>query len=152
MLKFYNYDIVCQEIPDEITLAVNITNCPNHCHGCHSPWLWEDVGTELTKENLEQIIKTYESAITCVCFMGGDREPQEVDLLAQFIHEKWPSVNVGWYSGRKEISKDISIKNFQYIKTGAYIESLGGLKSPTTNQKMLRILPNGDTEDIQFYK
>ena len=33
MLNYYNYDIVCQEIPDEITLAINITGCPNHCQG-----------------------------------------------------------------------------------------------------------------------
>ena len=47
MLKFYNYDIVCQEIPDEVTLAINITGCPIHCPGCHSTWLWEDCGDVL---------------------------------------------------------------------------------------------------------
>ena len=30
MLKYANYDIVFQEVPDEVTLAINISNCPNH--------------------------------------------------------------------------------------------------------------------------
>ena len=44
MLKYVNTDIVFQEIPDEVTLAVNISNCPCRCPGCHSEYLWEDVG------------------------------------------------------------------------------------------------------------
>ena len=37
MLKYAGYDIVFQEIPDEVTLAISLTNCPNRCPGCHSP-------------------------------------------------------------------------------------------------------------------
>ena len=40
MLKYVNTDIVFQEIPDEVTLAVNISNCPCRCPGCHSQYLW----------------------------------------------------------------------------------------------------------------
>ena len=36
MLKYANFDVVFQEVPDEVTLAINITNCPNQCPGCHS--------------------------------------------------------------------------------------------------------------------
>ena len=39
MLKYYNYDIVFQEYPDEVTLAINLTMCPNRCVGCHSAYL-----------------------------------------------------------------------------------------------------------------
>ena len=59
MLKFHNYDIVFQEIPDEVTLAVNITGCPCHCPGCHSPHLWEDSGTELDEAMLRRIYEDY---------------------------------------------------------------------------------------------
>jgi anaerobic ribonucleoside-triphosphate reductase activating protein len=99
MLKFYNYDIVCQEIPDEITLAVNITGCPNRCQGCHSPWLQQDIGAVLTEKSLCEIINKYKSGITCVCFMGGDGEPEEVLRLADFIKAKYPCMKTGWYSG-----------------------------------------------------
>ena len=42
MIKYYNAMVVFEEIPNEITLAINITNCPCHCKGCHSQFLWED--------------------------------------------------------------------------------------------------------------
>ena len=61
MLKCCSYDVVCQEIPDEITLAVNISGCPNRCPGCHSPWLWEDEGEALTEELLSALMDRYAS-------------------------------------------------------------------------------------------
>ena len=36
MLKYVNHDIVFQEFPDEVTLAINLSCCPNGCTGCHS--------------------------------------------------------------------------------------------------------------------
>ena len=50
MLKYYNYDIVFQEYPDEVTLAINLTLCPNRCVGCHSAFLRDDIGEELSPE------------------------------------------------------------------------------------------------------
>ena len=64
MLNCYSYDIVCQEIPDEITLAVNISCCPNRCPGCHSPWLWEEDGQPLDEQLLEGMMKQYGAAVT----------------------------------------------------------------------------------------
>ena len=84
MVKYYNAMVVFEEIPDEITLAINITNCPCHCVGCHSKFLWEDVGTELTFEELERLIKENDG-ITCVCFMGGDANVNEINELAKKI-------------------------------------------------------------------
>ena len=52
MLKYVNYDIVFQEFPDEVTLAINLSLCPNGCPGCHSAYLKEDIGEELTEENI----------------------------------------------------------------------------------------------------
>ena len=55
MLKYYNYDIVFQEVPDEVTLAVNLSNCPNHCPGCHSPHLCKDIGNRLDEETISNL-------------------------------------------------------------------------------------------------
>ena len=71
MLKYTDYDIVFQEIPDEVTLAINLSNCPNRCKGCHSPYLQQNVGEALTEENLSILLQKYGKAVTCVCFMGG---------------------------------------------------------------------------------
>ena len=76
MLKYVNTGIVFQEIPDEVTLAINISNCPCHCPGCHSKYLWEDIGTPLTPMVIEQMVKNYGDDITCIAFMGGDSDPK----------------------------------------------------------------------------
>ena len=154
MLKYYNYDIVFQEIPDEVTLAINITNCPNHCPECHSKFLWDDVGEMLNEDSMEEIISKYRDAITCFCFMGGDREPQEVNRLAACVKEKHAPIKVGWYSGKQEISKDIELCHFDFIKVGPYIDNKGSLKQRTTNQHLYKILTNQELEDIthRFWK
>lgn len=144
MLKCASYDIVCQEIPDEITLAVNISRCPNRCHGCHSPWLWEDQGEEMTTEMLSDLIGKYSAAITCFCFMGGDAEPDEVQRIAGWIRHRYPKIKTAWYSGKAELPDGFDISLMDYIKLGPYIQALGGLKSPDTNQALYRITPDGE--------
>ena len=52
MLKYVDTKVTFAEVPDEISLCINISNCPNHCEGCHSPYLAEDIGTELTKDEI----------------------------------------------------------------------------------------------------
>ena len=143
MLKCYSYDIVCQEIPEEISLAVNISGCPNRCPGCHSPWLWENEGKDMTTELLSSIIEQYSSAITCFCFMGGDADPSEIMRLSLWIRSEFPHLKIAWYSGREAVPSDFDIRCLDFIKLGPYIEALGGLKSPETNQALHRILPDG---------
>ena len=45
--KYLDTQIVFAEIPDEITLAINITNCPFRCPDCHSPELQRNIGNNL---------------------------------------------------------------------------------------------------------
>ena len=123
MLRYVDYDIVFQEIPDEVTLAINLSNIPNSCKGCHSPHLLENVGESLTEESLGHLLQKYGKAVTCVCFMGGDAEPFEVERLAGFLHRQSIAlVKVGWYSGKNELPEGLSVQNFEYIKLGPYIE------------------------------
>ncbi len=148
MLKYVNTGIVFQEIPDEVTLAINISNCPCHCPGCHSRYLWEDVGKPLTTFAIEDFIKEYAGSITCICFMGGDAEPQYINKLAQYIHREHQEYKVGWYSGKIRIPTSISKNDFDYIKVGPYIQHLGCLKDRTTNQRLYRHVVGEDFEDI----
>lgn len=137
MLKYVNYDIVFQEIPNETTLAINISNCPCHCKGCHSPYLAKDIGTELTAYSLLELLKK-NKGVTCVAMMGGDSEPQEVEYFSELVRSI-AGLRYAWYSGRQELPKNIDISKFDYIKLGPYIEELGGLKSPTTNQRFYEV-------------
>ncbi len=140
MLRFTNYDIVFQEIPDEVTLAINISNCPNRCKGCHSSYLMEDKGNVLDEEILMQLLARYGNAITCVCFMGGDSSPQDVMNLAAYLKQKTGyRIKTGWYSGKSDLPDHCSLRSFNYIKLGPYIEHLGGLNSAATNQRFYRI-------------
>ena len=132
MLRVASFDIVFQEIPGEVTLALNLSNCPCHCPGCHSPHLAEDIGEELNEELLSGLLARYGSMITCVAFMGGDANPEEV---AQWAHRVCP-LRTAWYSGRMNMPQDD--KAFDYVKLGPYIESLGGLKSEKTNQRLYK--------------
>ena len=154
MLKFVNFDIVFQEIPDEVTLAVNISNCPCRCEGCHSRYLWEDVGEPLTEEVVDGLVKRYGGGITCVCFMGGDADPEAVVSLSCHIHERYPDLKVGWYSGRSHVPEPFFEQAFDYLKLGPYVETLGGLSSPSTNQRLYRREPDGSLTDIteRFWK
>ncbi len=138
MLKYTDTKVVFREIPDEITLAVNISGCPCACEGCHSSYLADDIGTNLSEESITELIAR-NNMISCLSFMGGDGEPAEVSRLARFIRDNYPKIAVAWYSGRDELSADIDIANFDYIKIGSYQSALGGLDSPTTNQRLYRI-------------
>lgn len=138
MLKYVDSKVVFAEIPDEITLAINISNCPCHCINCHSSYLAEDIGEPLDLQHLTNLIDN-NRGITCVCIMGGDANPSEVDDIAQDIKEYYPELKVAWYSGRQELSKEIELENFNYIKLGPYIKDKGPLNCRTTNQVMLEI-------------
>lgn len=145
MLKYVDTKVVFAEIPNEITLAINISGCPCNCRGCHSSYLAQDIGEPLDLQHLTNLIDS-NRGISCVCIMGGDANPSEVDDIAQDIKEYYPELKVGWYSGRQELSKDINLENFDIIKLGPYIEELGPLNSKTTNQRMYKVVEqNGNS-------
>lgn len=135
MLKYHSSYIGFREIPDEISLCINISNCPNNCKGCHSLWLLENIGTYLSKVELTNLILN-NKGITCVCFMGGDSEPWEINKLGEFVIES--GLKSAWYSGKQELSPSINPNNFHYIKLGPYIAEKGSLDNPNTNQKLYK--------------
>lgn len=151
MLKYTDTEVTFAEVPDEITLCINISNCPCHCKGCHSAYLAEDIGTWLTHAQIDSAIAR-NRGITCVCFMGGDTEPNEVNSWAEYIREHYPFMKVAWYSGKEEISKDIDLNNFDYIKIGPYIEECGPLNSETTNQRFYQVLHSNEVELVDITK
>lgn len=149
-MKYVNTAVVFQEVPDEVTLAINISNCPCHCPGCHSKFLWGDVGKELTEIELSHLINSCNEDITCIAFMGGDAEPLAVENLALYIHQQYSKFRIAWYSGRIRIPKTIDKNQFDYIKIGPYLEHLGPLNSKTTNQRLYKRVDNDKFEDITY--
>ncbi|MBO4665508.1 MAG: anaerobic ribonucleoside-triphosphate reductase activating protein [Paludibacteraceae bacterium] len=135
-MKVASFEIVFQEVPNEVSLALNISGCPNRCKGCHSPHLWADTGEELTTELLDGLLDRYGAGITCVCFLGGDQDPAYVAELAAYVHAR--GYKTAWYTGREFQMSNFKSQIFDFVKTGPYIEALGGLKSETTNQRFYR--------------
>lgn len=139
VLKFVDTEVTFAEVPDEITLCINISNCPCNCKGCHSPYLSKNIGNILDEQSLSQLIER-NTGITCVAFMGGDSHPFGVNKLAHYIKTMYPKLKTAWYSGRDFHSACIDLSNFNYIKLGPYIEDKGPLNSPTTNQKFYEVV------------
>lgn len=137
MLRYIDTLVGFSEIPNEITLCINISNCPNNCEGCHSPWLSKDEGTPLTYVELKSLINR-NKGITCVCFMGGDKEPWEIQRLAKLIQEDF-DIKVGWYSGKDKMWEGIDLIYFDYVKIGSYKKDLGPLNNPNTNQILYKV-------------
>ena len=108
MLKYLNTQVTFSEVPDEITLCINITGCKVGCKNCHSPYLAEDIGEPLiykdTHNNrtvincnpLSELIEA-NKGITCVCLMGGDSNPEYINILGKTI--KCHKLKSAWYSG-----------------------------------------------------
>ena len=141
MLKYVDTKVVFQEIPDEVTLAINISNCPCNCKNCHSSYLANDVGEPLTVMDISKLLKQ-NKGVSCICFMGGDASPKTINSIATWIRTSYPNLKIAWYSGRIELSKYIRLQNFDYIKLGPYIEELGPLNNTSTNQRFYKVEDN----------
>ena len=134
-LKYLGYSIVFQEVPDEVTLAINISGCPHKCEGCHSKYLWEYEGNYIS-DDLEQLIRKYDGLITCVCFMGGDQNQYELVDLLNKAHRH--GLKTALYTGEDSL-QHIAFRvlcNLDYCKIGHYDCNCGGLNNPETNQRM----------------
>ncbi len=138
MLKYIETQVTFSEVPDEITLCINITGCKIGCKGCHSPYLAEDIGKPLNKNEIEELIKRNDG-ITCIAFMGGDSDPFLVDCLAEHIKTWYYPIKTVWYSGKQELSDKIHLQWWDFIKLGPYIKELGPLTSKTTNQRFYSV-------------
>lgn len=138
MLKYVDTQVTFAEIPNEIALCINISNCPIGCVGCHSSYLAKDIGKPLSVDNLLQLLND-NKGITTVSFMGGDINPAEINELAHWV-KTHTSLLVGWYSGKQHLANEIELSNFNFIKLGPYIPEKGPLNCPTTNQRMYEVV------------
>lgn len=134
-LRYIGTQVVFTEVPNEISLAIDITGCPHHCKGCHSPWLWSFKGEELTTSELLDLIDA-NKGITTVLFMGGDQNT--IALLELFRVVRANGLKVAWYTGSKRVSSNF-YKDLDYLKVGPYIKNLGGLDKKSTNQRFYKV-------------
>lgn len=134
--------ITLNEVPDKVAFFIELGSCTQRCKGCHSKELWEEVKEPTS---LDVLLKEAEEAIdkgaNAIVLMGGTCNGlliEELYIILQALSEIAPTC---LYSG----SDDQKLNRFfaentdiTWIKTGSYKEELGGLSSPTTNQRFYR--------------
>jgi len=141
MIKYTDAQITFREVPNEVSLSINISNCPYKCKGCHSPYLQKNIGKELTAEVLNELIEKYKDQITCVTFLGDGGNIEELSKLIEFCWERDYFTCLYTGANNESLERIIDVCNgcLDFIKTGPYIEEKGGLDSPTTNQRFYKV-------------
>lgn len=133
-MKFFKYDILFQEVPNEISIAFYMVGCPLRCKGCHSTELWDSspYGDSLEDSPFLELLKKYQGYASCVLFLGGEWEK---DRLIELLNKaKCYGYKTALYSGLTELPGDLMAK-LDFAKLGPWRSDLGGLDSPTTNQE-----------------
>lgn len=139
-MKYADISIVLQEVPGEISICFSITGCELKCNGCHSSYLWnKDSGMLLTEEIFTKTLNQYKNLASCILFMGG--EWHEKELINYLKLAKSLNFTTCLYTGEEEISTEI-LKELTWLKTGPWINKLGGLNRSTTNQKFIEVKTN----------
>lgn len=139
-MYYYNFQVVLQEVPGEISLCFNISGCSLYCDDCHSPFLWKkNNGLLLTNAAFKSILKKYQNLATCVLFMGGEWHSSE--LIEMLKLAKNNHYKTCLYTGEDSVSEEIK-NHLTFLKTGKWQKKLGGLESKLTNQKFINVLTN----------
>jgi anaerobic ribonucleoside-triphosphate reductase activating protein len=136
MLYYSHPQIVMEEVPDELSLALSISGCPLHCKGCHSSFTWDATyGSPLTLDVLSQLIAKNKH-ITCVLFYGGEWDTPYLLRLINIV--KLNKLKTALFTGLEPsiLSPDL-MAELDILKVGAYIQKRGGLQSPNTNQRYI---------------
>lgn len=156
MLKYLNYQIYTNEIPDELSLGFTILGCNVHCPECHSKHVWdinsEGIGTNLSWYTLDDIIKS-QKGITCILFFGGEWESSYLTDLLHSI-KTTTYLKTALYTGRSldfmdTLHKEYHLYNYlDYLKVGPYVPEAGPITHPETNQRLFKLKPQIVKYDI----
>lgn len=139
-MKYVSRQVTFAEVPDEICLSYLISGCQLRCKGCHSADAWNaEKGLDLSLSVLSLDINKYRKFITCVLFLGGEWHFEELLKILQF--SKSFGLKTCLYTGEKSVHSAL-VAELDYLKTGPYIQSLGGLRSENTNQRLINVKTN----------
>lgn len=126
-------NVVFEEIPDRVSLAISITNCQNNCPGCHSSFLSQNIGDELTFDIIDKLMKD-NKGINCFLFMGEGNDNEELLKLNKYVKDNY-KIETAIYSGRDNVEEEY-FKIFDFVKVGSYKKDFGPLNKETTNQRL----------------
>ena len=145
----YSYpQVVLAEVPGEISLALSVSGCPLRCKGCHSTFTYDaQYGSPLTKQAIESHLNEH---ITCVLFYGGEWQSMELLTLLEYCKEL--GLKTCLYTGYElDFIPNQLLQLLDYIKVGNFNPVLGGLESPTTNQRFYYLTNGIVANEHKFY-
>ena len=139
-----NTDITFNELPDKMAYALELGACKQHCVGCHSPELQkEDVPLTPLIDILEEAQDAIDAGANAIVVMGGTNNKHITDeSLIALLRGLAFIAPTGLYSGSDDEEQDKMIAvegHCTWLKTGPYVDTLGGLESTRTNQRFYRI-------------
>lgn len=152
MLNYLYYQVFTKEIPDELSLGFVMTGCNVHCPDCHSKHVWDINSNGLEKpmtiEVLDNIIQQ-QSWVSCILFFGGEWNAPYLNSLLEYLRKNY-QYKLALYSGHnfEFLKQSILLQYLDYIKVGPYVETLGGLDYPSTNQRLYTLKDGEITQDI----
>lgn len=136
MRWFPDRSTVClSEVPGEIALSTVLAGCGHACAECHSPeYRDRNAGVELDLIQYRDLLLKYRNKASCVVFFNGEYDAELLGKMAWAA--RLLNYSTALYSGFEfnELPKELK-NEFTYLKTGPYIEELGGLTEKTTNQR-----------------
>jgi anaerobic ribonucleoside-triphosphate reductase activating protein len=134
--------ITLNEVPDKIAYFIELGSCTQRCKGCHSEELWEEVESPTS---LEDVLRGAENAIesgaNAIVLMGGTCNKMSTPDLLKLLDDLSEIAPTCLYSGLDDEETNTYIaehSGITWLKTGSYKAELGGLSSPTTNQRFYR--------------
>lgn len=146
---FYSsQQVVFQEVPNEISIALSISGCQLGCNGCHSTQTWnKEYGEPLTQQKFKEILQRYSGLATCVLFYGGEWDSEFVDFLKISNESGYKTC---LYTGLDihEVDEGL-ITHLDYIKCGRYVKSLGGIENRGSNQRFYVIHKNESSARLE---
>ncbi len=140
------------DYPNHTTMIVFMSGCSLRCFNCQNPALQDpNEGEAIT---IDGIIHELMKRPLCrsITFSGGDPLFQEEELIS-YCKELSKVAKIAVYTGKS--INEVPIELLQYIsflKTGPYVESLGGVSSATTNQKCWDIADGVAIENNEYFK
>lgn len=134
MIKYTDFSVVFEEIPDRVTLALSISNCQNNCKGCHSAFLRKNIGTELTEDSFSTEFKDVIPFVNCFLLLGEGDDRDTLIRISDFVKKEY-GIETAIYSGRDKVEDDY-FDHFDFVKVGSWQYEKGPLNKRTTNQRL----------------
>lgn len=134
--------ITLNEVPDKVAFFIELGSCTQKCKGCHSKELWGEVKTPTPLDDLlAEAEQAIDKGANAIVLMGGTCNKMSTPDLLKVLDGLSEIAPTCLYSGLDDEETNTYIaehSGITWIKTGSYREELGGLSSPTTNQKFYR--------------